>query len=113
MGKNVTKAQIRGSSRNRMPLFTNNFYDNVVWMLEFVHVNKEGFMIKVSATKLRNKFFEYLDKVTQGETIVIQRNNQDIARLVSLPKADWRVKMKVQPKILVSPEDLIKPLEDI
>jgi hypothetical protein len=33
--------------------------------------------------------------------------------LVSVPKTDWRDNMKVQPKVLVSPEDLIKPLEDI
>jgi prevent-host-death family protein len=70
-------------------------------------------MIKVSATKLRNNLFEYLNKVAQGETIVIQRNKQEVARLVSVPKTDWRDNMKVQPKVLVSPEDLIKPLEDI
>ena len=40
-------------------------------------------MIKVSATKLRNKLFDYLDKAAEGETIVIQRNKQDDARLVS------------------------------
>jgi antitoxin (DNA-binding transcriptional repressor) of toxin-antitoxin stability system len=51
--------------------------------------------------------------VAQGETIVIQRNKQEVARLVSVPKNDWRDNMKVQPKVLVSPEDLIKPLEDI
>ena len=70
-------------------------------------------MIKVSATKLRNNLFEYLNKVAQGETIVIQRNKQEVARLVSVPKADWRENMKVQPKVLVSPKDLIKSLEDI
>ena len=70
-------------------------------------------MIKVSATKLRNNLFEYLGKVAKGETIVIQRNKLDVARLVSVPKADWRDNMKVQPKVLVSPKDLIKPLEDI
>ena len=70
-------------------------------------------MIKVSATKLRNNLFEYLNKVANGETIIIQRNNQEVARLVSAPKADWRENMKVQPKLLVSPEEIIKPLEDI
>ena len=70
-------------------------------------------MIKVSATKLRNNLFEYLNKVTQGETIVIQLNSRDVARLVSAPKADWRDNMKVQPKLLVSPEEIIKPLDDI
>jgi antitoxin (DNA-binding transcriptional repressor) of toxin-antitoxin stability system len=70
-------------------------------------------MIKVSVTKFRNNFYAYLDTVAGGETIVIQRYNQDMACLISIPKADWRDSMKVQPKILVSPKDLIKPLEDI
>jgi prevent-host-death family protein len=70
-------------------------------------------MIKVSVTKLRNNLSEYLGKVAEGETIVIQRYKQEVARLVSAPKADWRENMKVQPKILVSQEDLIKPLKDI
>ena len=70
-------------------------------------------MIKVSFTKLRNNLFEYLNKVAQGETIVILRNKHEVARLVSIPQADWRDNMKVQLKVLVSPEDLIKPLEDI
>ena len=70
-------------------------------------------MIKVSVTKLRNNLFEYIDKMAGGETIVILRRKQEVARLVSVPKTDWRDNMKVQPKILVSPKDLIKPLEDI
>ena len=70
-------------------------------------------MIKVSATKLRNNLFEYLDKVAHGETIVIQRNNQVVARLVSAPKTDWRDNMKVQPKLLVSAEKIMQPLDDI
>jgi prevent-host-death family protein len=47
-------------------------------------------MIKVTATKFRNNLFGYLDKVAKGETIAIQRNKQEVARLISPPKADWR-----------------------
>ena len=70
-------------------------------------------MIKVSATKFRNNLFEYLNKVSEGETIVIQRNKQDVAKLISPSKSDWRDHMKEQPKLLVSPEQIILPIEDI
>ena len=70
-------------------------------------------MIKISATKLRNNLFEYLDKASEGETIVIQRNNQDVARIVPIHQIDWRDKMSIKPELLVSPEELIKPIEDI
>ena len=70
-------------------------------------------MIKISATKFRNNLFEYLNKVSEGETIVIQRKNRDVAKLISPPKGDWRDNMKAQPKLLVSPEQIVQPLEDI
>ena len=70
-------------------------------------------MIRISATKLRNNLFEYLDKASGGETIVIQRNNQDVARIVPTHQIDWRDKMTIEPKFLVSAEELIKPIEDI
>ena len=70
-------------------------------------------MIKITATKLRNNLFEYLDKASAGETIVIQRNNQEVARIVPTHQIDWRDKMSIKPELLVSPEELIKPMEDI
>lgn len=70
-------------------------------------------MIKVSATKLRNNLFEYLDKAAEGETIIIQRNNKEVARLISTNRIDWRDKMTVKPKLLVPPKELTKPIEDI
>ena len=70
-------------------------------------------MIMISATKLRNNLFEYLDKASAGETIVIQRNNQDVARIVPINQIDWRDKMSIKPELLVTPEELIKPIEDI
>jgi prevent-host-death family protein len=70
-------------------------------------------MIRISATKFRNNLFEYLDKASEGETIVIQRNNQDVARIVPTHQIDWRDRMTIKPELLISPEELIKPIEDI
>jgi len=70
-------------------------------------------MITVTATKLRNNLFEYLDKISKGETIIINRNNKEVARLISTRPADWRAKMTSKPQAMVGPEELIKPLEDI
>ena len=72
-----------------------------------------GFMIKVSATKLRNNLFKYLDKINDGETIIIQRNKQDIAHLIPTRQTDWRDNMKVQLKLQVAPEKFIEPVEDV
>jgi prevent-host-death family protein len=70
-------------------------------------------MIKITATKLRNNLFEYLDKVYRGETVVIERNKQEVARMISPPVADWREKMKVQPKLICPAEEIVQPMEDI
>ena len=70
-------------------------------------------MITVSATSLRSKLFDYLDKAVEGETIIILRNNQEVARLVPTRKSNWRDQMSSAPKLLVSPEEVIKPIDDI
>lgn len=70
-------------------------------------------MIKISATKLRQNLFYYLEKTTEGETIIIRRNNEDVARLISMKRMNWRDKMTIKPEILVSPEEIIKPIGDI
>ena len=70
-------------------------------------------MIKITATKLRNNLFEYLDRASEGETIVIQRNNKEVARLVPTRRRSWRERMTIKPTIKVKPEELIEPLEDI
>jgi prevent-host-death family protein len=70
-------------------------------------------MKKVTATKFRKNLSEYLDQVSAGEIIVIQRNNKDVARLVAIPQQDWREKMKMKPEFLVPIEELIQPIEDI
>lgn len=70
-------------------------------------------MLTVSATHLRNDLFSYLDKVEAGEIVVIQRNNQEIARIVPTALDNWRDKMTTRVHLLVSPDDLLQPLEDV
>lgn len=70
-------------------------------------------MIKISATKLRQNLFEYLDKANAGEIIVVQRNNREVARLVSVKQVNWRDRMTIKPAFRVSPEKVLEPLEDI
>lgn len=70
-------------------------------------------MLKVSATKLRTHLFDYLDKVANGETIIIERNRREIARLSKTQRHDWRDEMSVKAQVLVSPKELIKPLDDL
>ena len=42
-----------------------------------------------------------------------QPNNQDMARIVPTHHIDWGDKMSIKSELLVSPEELIKPIEDI
>lgn len=70
-------------------------------------------MTRVSATKLRNNLFEYLDRAAAGETVVIERNHQEVARLVPTKRLNWRDKMKIKPRFLVPPEELLEPIDDI
>ncbi len=44
---------------------------------------------------------------------MVQRNNREIARLVPIRQANWRDKMSIKPKLLATPEEIIKPIEDI
>jgi len=70
-------------------------------------------MITVSATALRKDLFTYLDRAAAGEIVLIQRNNQKVAHLVPITRTDWRDNMKIMPKLLVSPEELMESLDDI
>lgn len=70
-------------------------------------------MVVVSATKLRNNLFEYLAKVSKGETITIQRNGKEVAMVVPPQKKDWRDKMRSKVKLLVLPDEAFVPMEDI
>ena len=66
-------------------------------------------MVTVSATNLRKHLFEYLDKAAAGETIVIQRHNQEVARIVPTLAPNWRQQMTIEPKLLVSAVELMQP----
>jgi len=70
-------------------------------------------MTTITASQFRNHLFEYLDQVEKGETIVIERYKQEVARLIPSQQTDWRNQMRFKPKLLVSPEQLIAPIEDI
>ena len=70
-------------------------------------------MLKISATKLRNNLFTYLDKVKAGEILIVLRNNDEVARIVPPQIQEWRNKMKVQPKLKVNPDELIQPIDDL
>ena len=70
-------------------------------------------MIVVSATKLRNNLFEYLAKISKGETITIQKNGKDVAMVVPPQKKDWRDNMRTKVKLLVPPDEAFAPMEDV
>lgn len=70
-------------------------------------------MEKISATQLRNHLFDYLAKVKAGDTVIIEHKHQEVAKLVSLSKMDWRERVNVPLKILVSVEELNAPLTGI
>ncbi len=72
-----------------------------------------GFMIKVTATKLRSHIFEYLQKTAKGETVAIQRNGVDVALLVPVKRKNWRDRMKTKPKLLMPAAKAFEPMEDI
>ncbi|MCL4870285.1 MAG: hypothetical protein KJ063_15075 [Anaerolineae bacterium] len=44
---------------------------------------------------------------------MIQRDNQEVARLITIEPINWRDNMKTKLQMLVSAEELIKPLEDV
>lgn len=70
-------------------------------------------MLTTSATKLRNNLFDYLEKVTNGETIVVYRNKKEVAKLIPPNVSNWRDQMKTKVKILVPPDEIIEPIDDI
>ena len=72
-------------------------------------------MTTITATTLRQNLFEYLDRVAAGETIVIRRNDKEVARLISTTpkKRNWRDGLKEKVTILVDEDELIAPMEDV
>ena len=43
---------------------------------------------------------------------MIQRNQQEVARLGGPTPQDWRKRITDQPRLLVDPEELLQPLAD-
>ena len=90
-------------------------------MYVYVHLEKTymflivagGIMIVVNATKLRNNLFEYLAKVSKGETLTVRRNGKDLAMVVPPPKKDWRSNIRTKVKMLAPAELTFAPLEDL
>lgn len=70
-------------------------------------------MIAVTATALRKNLFEYLDRAALGETIIVKRNNIEVARIVGKAPADWRTALDDDFELLVDADTLLQPLEDI
>ena len=70
-------------------------------------------MRTVLETELRKHLFDYLERAAAGEIIIIQRNNQPVARLMPLQQTDWRERMTDTPRLLVTPEELRQPLDDL
>lgn len=70
-------------------------------------------MLNISATKLRHNLFEILKRVEAGEKVIITHNKKEVAFLVSTKKSEWRANVSMKPKLLVSPEQIISPIEDI
>lgn len=70
-------------------------------------------MTVVSATKLRNNLFEFLARVSKGETITIRRNGEDVGMIVPAKKVDWQDNMTVKAKLLVPPDQAFSPMDDI
>lgn len=67
----------------------------------------------ISVNELQAGLSMYLDEIGKGKQIIIQKNKKDIAMLSPVPKADWRDKMTVRPKLLVSLEEIVKPMTDV
>lgn len=70
-------------------------------------------MITVSVNELKENLFHYLEKISGGETILIEQNKRCVARMVSVHQKDWRDKMRIRPKLLVHPSKIIEPLTDL
>jgi antitoxin (DNA-binding transcriptional repressor) of toxin-antitoxin stability system len=70
-------------------------------------------MIVISVNELQADLSMYLDEIGKGKQIIIQKNKKDIALLSPVSKTDWRDKMTVRPKLLVSPEEIVEPMTDV
>lgn len=70
-------------------------------------------MTTITALDFHKHLFEYLDRIAQGETVIIQRGQQNIARILPMVQVKPPQKRKHRVKLLVSADELIQPLDDI
>ena len=70
-------------------------------------------MPDVSATRFKNNFFQYLDKIEQGESFNIIRNKAKIATIHPNREIKWQDQMTTCLKSSFESMDLITPVEDI
>ncbi len=70
-------------------------------------------MPDVSATRFKNNFFQYLDKIEQGESFNIIRNKAKIATIHPNGEIKWQDQMTTCLKSSFELMDLITPVEDI
>ena len=70
-------------------------------------------MINITATSLRGNLFAILKRVESGEKVVITHNKKKVAYIKPVKKTDWRKQSVKKPKLLVPPDEFIKPVEDI
>ena len=105
-----------------------SLYGDLITITEFVD---EGILTEEEAIiRIENQVSEYdslyrkrmhnmakelplLEKVINGETIIIYRNKKEVAKLIPPNISNWRNQVKIQPKLLVPPEEIIKPIDDI
>lgn len=57
------------------------------------------YIMKATATHLRNHLFEVLDHVQKGESVTIELKGKTVGQIVPLEKGDWREKVTVKLKI--------------
>ena len=64
-------------------------------------------MITVTATELRKRILEYLDMISAGQTIVVIRNNKEVAKLTPTQRRNWQDGMeeKIEIKIKIPLND--------
>ncbi len=70
----------------------------------------------IAEKELENKINELIRHIEKGDDVIIERNDRLFARFVpftGIPKRDWRNKMTIRPKLLVSPENIMEPISDI
>ena len=70
-------------------------------------------MPDVSATRFKNNFFQYLDKIEQGESFNIIRNKAKIATIHPNGEIKWQDQMTTCLKSSFELMDLITPVEDV